>query len=384
MLKGFSRSWWQGVKRIGKAQKKQGRQLVKALLAPPPKKPGATTSRPKPVTSRRAIAPAKPKIGETRPLAGKWLAGYFQALPVGNLPARRLSYWLYLPDRASIAGLPLVVMLHGCDQTASEFAEGTRMNRLAEEKGFAVLYPQQSLREHPMRCWPWFEKSIQSGGGDVQLIAGAIDKVVRHYAIDATRVYVAGLSAGAAMAHILALNYPHRFAAVGLHSSPVFGAGHTRMGALAVMQGGSIRASGTAITEVSVKFGGLPPMPAILMHGEADKVVRPINQAQLVRQFKTLNRLGPEHAAPVTFKPAKGGKKNRSNAYRIEDYFVDRKLLLRVCEILQLEHAWSGGDCAWKYNACIGPDASKMMWDFFARHRRRDLEMPSDHQPVDA
>jgi poly(hydroxyalkanoate) depolymerase family esterase len=380
MLKGLSRLWWRGVKRVNKAQHSQGKKLVKALLAPPAKRSRPKTSRPKSTASSTVTlsAASKPKVGgASGQLPGKWLAGYCnvlardgQARQPRQLHARRISYWLYLPDRESIAGLPLVVMLHGCDQTATQFAAGTRMNHLAEKKGFAVLYPQQSLRSHSLRCWPWFEKSNQHGGGDVQLITGAIDKVAQQYAIDPTRIYVAGLSAGAAMAHIVALTHPHRIAAVGLHSGPVFGAGHTRMGAYAVMQGGSIKASGSAIEEVSRKFGGLPRMPAILMHGEADHVVRPINQMQLVQQFKILNRLGPEHAAPLVFKPAKGGTKNPSNPYRLQDYVVAKKLLLRVCEVFHLDHAWSGGDCELKYNACNGPDASKMMWDFFARHRR--------------
>ena len=220
-----------------------------------------------------------------------------------------MSYWLYLPERTSTVGLPLVVMLHGCDQTATQFAEGTRMNRLAEEKGFAVLYPQQSLRGHPQRCWPWYEKSIQRGGGEVQLIAGAIGKITVQYAFDTTRIYVAGLSAGAAMAHIMALPYPDRIAAVGLHSGPVFGAGHTRMGAYAVMQSGSANASDHAIGEAFKKFGAMPKMPAILIHGQADKVVRPVNQTQLAHQFIILNQLGPENAAPMVHKPAGRGKK---------------------------------------------------------------------------
>ena len=183
MLKGLSNLWWRGVKRLNKAQQSQSKKLVKklvkTLLASPPKRSRAKTSSPKPATSKAAIVRtvvAKPTTSETpKRLPGKWLSGYYNAFPGdGRLPVRRMRYWLYLPDRDSTSGLPLVVMLHGCDQTATEFAEGTRMNRLAEEKGFAVLYPQQSLRGHPMRCWPWFEKSIQNGGGDVQLIAGTI------------------------------------------------------------------------------------------------------------------------------------------------------------------------------------------------------------------
>lgn len=172
------------------------------------------------------------------------------------------------------------------------------------------------------------------------------------------------------MAHIMALTYPDLIAAVGLHSGPVFGAGHTRMGAYAVMQHGSAKASGNAIGEAFKKASAMPQMPAILIHGQADKVVRPVNQMQLAQQFIILNQLGPENAAPILLKPAGRGKKNPGHPYRLQDFVVGRKPLLRVCEISGLEHAWSGGDCSLQYVACNGPDASKMMWEFFARHRR--------------
>lgn len=378
MFKGLSRLWWRSVKqsakRIGKAQQSQSKKLVKSLLAPTPKRTRPKTG-PKAVKPRTQQAPAlrtssTPSKKPSR-LPGRWMVSYYSSFPEsGTLPARRMTYWLYIPDRIVPSSMPLVVMLHGCEQTATQFADGTRMNHLAEEKGFAVLYPQQSLRGHPQRCWPWYEKAIQEGGGEVELIAGTIDKVMMHYPIDTTRIYIAGLSAGAAMAHIMALTYPHRIAAVGLHSGPVFGAGHTRMGAYGVMQSGSARASDDAMREVLKKSGTLPKMPAILIQGRADKVVRSINQTQLAQQFITLNQLRPAHATAITHKLAGRAKNNPANAYQIQDYVERRKLLLRVCEIQNLEHAWSGGDCALKYNACNGPDASKMMWNFFARHRR--------------
>lgn len=241
------------------------------------------------------------------------------------------------------------------------------MNQLAEEKGFAVLYPQQSLKGHPNRCWHWYEKNTQDGGDDVELIVGVIGKVIQKYPVDPTRVYVGGISAGASMANIVALNYPHMIAAVGLHSGTVFGAGHSRMGALSVMQLGSLKFIGTAIRNIVKKYDPFPKMPAILIHGQEDKVVRPVNLAQLTQQFRILNDIPAEGQPQQVLKAAQTGR----NSYRIQDYYIGRKLLLRTCEILQLEHAWSGGDCTLKFNACAGPDASKMMWDFFARHQRR-------------
>ncbi len=373
MLKGLSRLWWRGVKEIGKVQQRQQRKLVKTLLAAP-----AKSKRPpvKSVAPARTQAPAaKPKTeAETKSvqLPGKWMASYYSSFSaLGEVPARRMSYWLYIPDSVTTDSMPLVVMLHGCEQTATQFSQGTRMNELAEKKGFAVLYPQQSLKSHPNRCWHWYDKMTQGGGGDVQLIVGIIDKVAQKYPIDKTRIYVAGISAGAAMANIVALNYPHLIAAVGLHSAPVFGAGHSRMGAYAVMQRGAIKLIDTGIHEAVQKFAGQLKMPAILLHGQSDKIVRAINLTQLAQQFRVLNQLSAEGEIPVVLKAAgRAGSRNPDHAYKTYDYYSGRKLLLRVCEIVQLEHAWSGGDCKLKFNACAGPDASKMMWDFFARHRR--------------
>lgn len=373
MLKGLSRLWWRGANRIGKVQHSQQKKLVKSLLAPAKRPRTKPVARTPPVAATKRNKPKPVKSPSSR-LPGKWLCSYYSSFPHdGRLPARRMSYWLYLPHKTPASALPLVVMLHGCQQTATQFSQGTRMNRLAEEKGFAVLYPQQSLRGHPSRCWRWYDRATQEGGGDVQLIVGIIDAVIAKHAVDTTRVFIAGMSAGAAMAHILALAMPHRIAAVGLHSGPVFGAGHTRMGAYAVMQGGSIKAASTAIGDLLGKSEAFPMIPAILIHGHADKVVRPVNQVQLTQQFITMNRLGGQHAAPPVIKASgRKGSKNAANSYQIQDYVAGKKPMLRVCEIGHLEHAWSGGDCTLPFNACAGPDASKMMWRFFALHRKAD------------
>jgi poly(hydroxyalkanoate) depolymerase family esterase len=298
------------------------------------------------------------------------MAFYYSSLADGVLPARRMPYWLYIPASAAAGPLPMVVMLHGCEQTAAEFAQGTRMNALAEEKGFAVVYPQQSLRGHAHRCWHWYERSTQEGGDDVGLIAGIIAKVCAAYPIDRGRVYAAGLSAGAGMANILALCHPDKVAAVGLHSGPVYGAGHSKTAAYGVMQLGAAHLADQAIRSLMGKAAAFPVMPAILIHGHEDRVVRRINQEQLALQFRVLNGLGADSAAPPVDKPARTSGARLAHAYRLNDYRRGRKLLLRVCEVRQLDHAWSGGDCSLKYNACPGPDASRMMWDFFARHRR--------------
>jgi poly(hydroxyalkanoate) depolymerase family esterase len=376
MLKSLTRLWLSGVQQVAKTQRSQQKKLLKSLLPKPPAKARRSArSAPKAVTptaAKPAPASARKPAPVARParLPGKWMAFYYSSLADGVLPARRMPYWLYIPASAAAGPLPMVVMLHGCEQTAVEFAQGTRMNALAEEKGFAVVYPQQSLRGHPNRCWHWYERSTQDGGDDIRLIDGIMDKVCASYPIDRSRVYVAGLSAGAAMANILALNHPDKVAAVGLHSGPVYGAGHNKVGAYGVMQMGAARLADEAIRALMLKSTTFPGMPAILIQGREDKVVRRVNLEQLALQFRLLNGLdAASESAPVE-KPGRPAGKRQAHPYRLHDYHRGRKLVLRVCEIQHLDHAWSGGDCSLKYNACAGPDASRMMWDFFARHRR--------------
>ncbi|NYE61295.1 poly(hydroxyalkanoate) depolymerase family esterase [Duganella sp. 1224] len=329
------------------------------LIAKPTAKTAATP-RAKP-RAARAAASSVPPAAAIGP--GKWLTAH-----VPTTGGQRMNYWLYLPnhlpERAQSKGMPLVVMLHGCHQTATQFAQGTRMNLWAEKKGYAVLYPQQLTTIQPQRCWKWYDRATQEGGGDVPSILAMIHKVLTHYPIDRSRIYVAGISAGAGMANILALNHPRLFAAVGLHSGPVFGAGHNTLGALGVMKHGAPgwRAD-VAVHELLQRQPQFPGMPAIVLQGAGDHVVRPINQLQLARQSMLLNRLSGD--AKATHKP-----KGRHNAHQLHDFYAGRKLMLRVAHIEQLDHAWSGGDPAFPFNAKAGPDASKMLLDFFARHQR--------------
>lgn len=357
MVKKTANPWLRTLVRAGKKQQRSVARALTSLLVPKP----AAKPRPRP-KARPLLKPAAPSA----PAPGKWLASHFSALAGnGGAAVRRMSYWLYLPDGAA-PPLPLVVMLHGCDQSGTLFAEGTRMNQAAQQRGVAVLYPQQSVSAHPHRCWKWYDRATQLGGGDVGLIVGIVRKVMGQYPIDAARIYIAGISAGAGMANIVALNHPQLFAAVGLHSGPVFGAGHSPVGALGVMKHGASHRVDSAIDEVLARDPAFPAMPTILIQGEADQVVRPVNQAHLTRQAMQLNRLQAD--TPVTVASKAGTRRTR--AHRLHDLYAGRKLMLRVARIADLSHAWSGGDERLPYNAAPGPDASKMLLDFFARHRR--------------
>lgn len=357
--------------RAAKAQQSLAATLLGAF-APAPQKPASrrSTSRPAPRESHTLEAGAP----------GRWLEAQFPLPPQpGQASAQTMSYWLYLPrhvpETVTRHGWPLVVMLHGCHQSATQFAEGTRMNRLAEEKGFAVLYPQQERQAQRQRCWRWYDRDTQQGGGDTMALAALVDAVCTQHPIDRRRIYACGLSAGAGMAAVLALNHPELFAAVGLHSGPVFGAGHSPIGAMHVMRHGAPLQADAAIRAVLERRiadgveAPMPPMPALMIQGEEDRVVRPINQFELARQWLQLNGLPAGPATRIAQKPA--GRGGRRNAHEIHDHLAGSKLLLRVVRIAGLGHAWSGGDPALKFNAQAGPDASRMMLDFFGRHRRQ-------------
>ena len=371
--------------RAAKTQQSALAKLLDSYATPPKKRTRKSAPRMPPATGAGGHASSAKKSDDQASAPGQWLAGRYP-LPSrpGQAVVQHMRYWLYLPkhipDTAARHGWPLVVMLHGCQQSATQFAQGTRMNRLAEDKGYAVLYPQQPMNVQAQRCWRWYERSTQQGGGETIALAGLIERVCEQYRIDRRRVYACGLSAGAGMAAVLAVNHPELIAAIGLHSGPVFGAGHTPMGALHVMRHGAAGQSEAAILSVLErraaqalpgKPGTMPFMPALLIQGDDDPVVRPINQHQLTRQWLTLNGLPAGPATRVAVRPA--GRGGRRNAHEIHDYLMGRKVVLRAVRIAGLGHAWSGGDPALRFNAEAGPEASRMLLEFFGKHRRQAI-----------
>jgi poly(hydroxyalkanoate) depolymerase family esterase len=355
-----------------RAAKAQQKALAKALDAAAPKPPNPLKRAPK-----SAAKPAQPAAVQRSPprAAGTWLTGQY-----AQAGLQVIHYWLYLPryvpDNVARHGWPLVVMLHGCHQSATQFAEGTRMNRLAEEKGYVVLYPQQGSNVQAQRCWRWYDRAAQQGDGETLALAGLVGAVCAQHPVDRRRIYACGLSAGAGMAAVLALNHPELIAAVALHSAPVFGAAHGQLSALHVMRHGAAAQAQAAVSDligrraagVVAAPGLTPPMPALLIQGEDDPVVRPVNQEQLARQWLQLNGLPDGPAQRVALKPA--GRGGSRHAHAIHDYLAGSKPVLRVVRIAGLGHAWSGGDPAYAFNAKAGPDASRLALEFFNKHRR--------------
>src|SRR5438552_8706690 len=191
----------------------------------------------------------------------------------GN-PAGSRAYRLFIPSRYQGQPLPLVVMLHGCTQSPDDFAAGTRMNFIAEEQTCFVVYPAQRSEANQAKCWNWFRAADQQRGkGEPSLIAGITRQIMRDYSVDPKRVYVGGLSAGAAAAAIMGATYNDLYAAIGIHSGLACGAAIDLPSALVAMrQGGAAASSGSADRQIPT---GAPTVPTIVFHGDRDMTVHP-------------------------------------------------------------------------------------------------------------
>ena len=242
-------------------------------------------------------------------------------------------------------------MLHGCTQDPEDFANGTGMNALAEEMAFLVLYPAQSKQANPSRCWNWFNEIDQRRGqGEPSIIAGMTNAVMARHAVDARQVYVAGLSAGGAMATIMGTLYPELYAAVGVHSGLPFASASDLPSALAAMKGEFRRS----------RVPGRP-VPIIVFHGDQDTTVHPSNGEELVAQVAR----GLPRRPAVEPGRVKDGHAYTRTVHHREDGAVHAEHWL----IHGAGHAWSGGRARGSYTDGRGPDASREMLRFFRTRR---------------
>ena len=277
------------------------------------------------------------------------------------------GYRLYSPVHAS-KRLPLLVMLHGCKQDPEAFAAGTRINHFADKQRFYVLYPEQGRLANPYRCWNWFDPRSHHGRGEAAIVAGMVRKVLNDHHIDPARVYVAGISAGGALASVLASCYADLFAACAIHSGLMFQAASSPAAAMSVMQNGSQRDPEKAGDDAFELSGGkVDSMPAMVIQGDADDTVHPVNAEQIVTQFLAMNRHG---GAPRTTEQSNGS----GYPYQVREYGPQTVPLLRYVKIKGMGHAWSGGNSNYPFNDAKGPDASAMMMEFFALHRRENFD----------
>ena len=297
-------------------------------------------------------------------LPGRFISGTFR----GHTGTR--NYKLYLPSgyladrdtgRDAAQTLPLLVMLHGCQQNPTDFAAGTAMNQLAEKQGFFVLYPEQPHSANSMGCWNWFEqREQQRDQGEPSILAGMTRTILRSHPVDGQRVWTAGLSAGGAMALILAATHPDLFSAVGVHSGLAYAAAHDLPRAYEAMRKG---ASKTPRLKVSSALAARVPR-LIVFHGDRDHTVNLHNAQQIVEQWVALLPAGQRtrlQSRVVREQPPGGRAFERMR-------LVDPDLRRTVIERWTIHgggHAWSGGSSSGSFTDPNGPNASRAMLDFF-------------------
>jgi poly(hydroxyalkanoate) depolymerase family esterase len=314
--------------------------------------------------SSAKVKRAPPSTPDILPEGGKYIEG------THSNPAGSRNYRLFIPGNYQGQPLPLVVMLHGCTQSPDDFAAGTRMNFIAEEKTCLVVYPAQRSEANQAKCWNWFRTADQQrGSGEPSLIAGITRQIMRDYAVDPKRVYVAGLSAGAAAAAIMGATYRDLYAAIGIHSGLACGAANDLPSAFVAMRQGALAAS-SGSGEGIILTGG-PTVPTIVFHGDRDMTVHPSNGDHI---------LGQSLRTTSTQKKLHRGQVPGGHAYtRTIHTDAGGRAILEHWNIHGAGHAWSGGSPAGSYTDPRGPDASGEMLRFFLDH---SLPEPSGSSPL--
>lgn len=339
--------------RVGASVSNSATDLVQQTLArhglisaPGATVPGASseTSTPADLGSFRKFYTAKPRQDPLIPKGATFTSDLF------SCAEGERRYLTYVPASATEGLNGLVVMLHGCTQTPEDFADGTRMNEWAESRRLVVVYPHQSRGENAQSCWNWFRRGDQRRDrGEPAILSSLAKCIAARHGIPDTAIFVAGLSAGGAMAAILGETYPDVFSAVGVHSGLPVGSAKDVPSAFAAM-------SGKPMPRVSKVTGRVAR--TIVLHGTADGTVHPGNGQEIIRQVL-------QNGPPVTLQAEDRGQVEGRTYSRTVTTDPAGAVLTEHWEIEGLGHAWSGGSRTGTYTDHTGPDASAEMIRFF-------------------
>lgn len=297
--------------------------------------------------------------------AGYWVSGTHSSVYGARF------YRLWVPAGYDGTARPLMVMLHGCSQDGYDFAAGTRMNQVADARGFLVLYPEQGTLYNAFDCWNWYLVGNQvRGSGEPSVIAGMIGWAKANYAVDASRVGVAGFSAGAAMASVMGCAYPDQVRRVAAFAGVAYGGATTSAGGTNAMLYGSIYdpvSLGNAC--YSTMGANRRQVPVIVFQGSADGTVNPVNATQTIGQWAQANDRAydalDDNDVDATADATTSGTTCR--AWTRHDYRNAQTgaVVMRRISVSGLGHAWSGGSSAGTFADPCGPDASTLIADFF-------------------
>jgi len=297
---------------------------------------------------RDLVKRAPPSTADIVPEGAKFIEDAY------SNPAGRLAYKLFVPSRYRGEPIPLVVMLHGCTQSPDDFAAGTRMNFIAEKQTCLVVYPAQRSEANQAKCWNWFRAADQQRGrGEPSLIAGITRQIMHDYSVDPKRVYVGGLSAGAAAAVVMGATYSDLYAAIGVHSGLACGAATDLPSAFVAMrQGGG--------SDAKVPLPDGPPVPTIVFHGDRDITVHPDNGDYILEQ---------SIRTTTTQKNVHRGRVPGGYAFTRTIHTDARgRGVFEHWNIHGAGRAWSGGSPVGSYTDPRGPDATREMLRFFLEH----------------
>jgi poly(hydroxyalkanoate) depolymerase family esterase len=322
---------------------------TKAVTQAARTKTTAITKTAKTAKKRPASAAAPAKTQRVSAAAAQGRAG------VAISPSGTRRYRLFKPPGVlRHERLPLLVMLHGCTQDARGLSASSRMNSVAMRERFLVLYPEQDRTANAQGCWNWYDTRTGRAEREADSIDAAITQICLTQPVDVNRIAVAGLSAGASMAALLAIRRPERFRTVAMHSGVAPGVAHSTATAISAMLGRRVKAARPAPLATGVH------LPALLViHGSADHVVAPSNGTEAARLWAEV-----EGAKPGTTRSVQRGARH---AMRVTDYRAPGRLVATLCEVTGLGHAWSGGAASQSYSDPKGPDASRMIWSFMAK-----------------